>query len=192
MNTFELINSYLAMPDVARLLGYTPNKAGFIRSPFHEEKTASCKLYSEPGRGYCDFSTHDAGDCIKFTSRVLQVNNWEACRYLVDAFHLPVDLHSDQKTASEIKQLQRKREAEAQKKKIEKMRWVRQVDELKSEIQKCDQILANRYVEPLSWLWTEATNRRFFATQKLNELCGVEAPPHPEIHEWEKGEVVGL
>ena len=105
-------------------------------------------------------------------------------------FVLPFPLHSGFPRRCCF--LQRKREAEAQKKKIEKMRWVRQVDELKSEIQKCDQILANRYVEPLSWLWTEATNRRFFATQKLNELCGVEAPPHPEIHEWEKGEVVGL
>lgn len=192
MNTFGLVNSYLTMPDVARLLGYTPNKAGFIRSPFHDERTPSCKLYNEPGRGYCDFSSGDAGDCIRFTARVLQVNNWEACRYLVDAFHLPVDLHSNQKTASEIEQLQRKREAEAQKKKIEKKRWVRQVDELKTEIQKYDQVLANEHVKPLSWLWIEATNRNFFAEQRLNELCGVEELPHPDVHEWEKGEVVRL
>lgn len=41
--------------------------------------------------------------------------------------------------------MQRKREAEAQKKKIEKKRWVRQIDELKTEIQKYDQVLANEH-----------------------------------------------
>ena len=33
------------MPQVARHLGYEPNRAGFIKSPFQDERTASCKLY---------------------------------------------------------------------------------------------------------------------------------------------------
>ncbi len=61
---------------------------------FKEERTASCKLYP---RSFCDFSSGIGGDIIRFASAVLGLNNWEACRYLIEAFSLPFSLsgHTD-------------------------------------------------------------------------------------------------
>lgn len=61
---------------------------------FKEERTASCKLYP---RSFCDFSSGIGGDIIGFASAVLGLNNWEACRYLIEAFSLPFSLsgHTD-------------------------------------------------------------------------------------------------
>lgn len=40
------VNDMLRMPDVAMYLGFHPDSKGFIKSPFQDEKTASCKLYT--------------------------------------------------------------------------------------------------------------------------------------------------
>ncbi len=32
------------------------------------------------------------GDLIKYTAAILNINNWEACQYLVQAFSLPISL----------------------------------------------------------------------------------------------------
>ena len=36
---FKAVNESLSMEDVARHFGYIPNRAGFIKSPFKEERT---------------------------------------------------------------------------------------------------------------------------------------------------------
>lgn len=174
MNTFGLVNSYLTMPDVARLLGYTPNKAGFIRSPFHDERTPSCKLYNEPGRGYCDFSSGDAGDCIRFTARVLQVNNWEACRYLVDAFHLPINTKNSALTKRKVQELKQQREADRKHRILNKQKTVSEMDSLKSTIRTCENLLINPHIEPLSDVWCLAVEQRNRAIILANEMCGIE------------------
>lgn len=71
-----------------RFLRFEPNRAGFIKSPFKSEKTASCKLYDGLGKGFCDFSTGTSGDCIKFVSMTQGVDNWTAAKMMVEAFQL--------------------------------------------------------------------------------------------------------
>ena len=71
------VNNMLRMPEVARFLGFEPDKKGFIKSPFHPEKTASCKLYDKPGAGFCDFSTGESGDVVSFVAKTQGVSNWE-------------------------------------------------------------------------------------------------------------------
>ncbi len=48
--------------------GFTPNRAGYIRCPFHNERTASLKLYDDGG-WYC-FGCHAGGDSIDFVMRL--------------------------------------------------------------------------------------------------------------------------
>ena len=86
---FKEIKESLTMRQVAEHLGYSVNRSGFILSPFRKEKTASCKLYRN---SYYDFSTAAGGDLIRFTAAILNINNWEACQYLVQAFSLPISL----------------------------------------------------------------------------------------------------
>lgn len=74
------VNDMLRMPDVAMYLGFHPDSKGFIKSPFQDEKTASCKLYKDLGRGYYDFSAGEGGDCVRFVARTQGLNSWEAWR----------------------------------------------------------------------------------------------------------------
>ena len=86
MSLIKDVNDMLRMPEVARFLRFEPNRAGFIKSPFKSEKTASCKLYDGLGKGFCDFSTGTSGDCIKFVSidyiyKYLYINGYKRLAY---------------------------------------------------------------------------------------------------------------
>mgnify|MGYP001629734811 CR=1 FL=1 len=60
----------LSMAEVAARYGYPPNRAGFIRCPFHGERTASLKVYAEPGRGWHCFGCHAGGSVIDWVMRL--------------------------------------------------------------------------------------------------------------------------
>ena len=81
---------------------------------FKEERTASCKLYP---RSFCDFSSGIGGDIIRFASAVLGLNNWEACRYLIEAFSLPFSLsgHTDNREQIRRREQERQRQQEKEK-----------------------------------------------------------------------------
>ena len=59
----DQIKSTTSMFDVIARYGFQPNKSGFICCPFHQEKTASLKIY--PDSFYC-FGCHANGDIFKF------------------------------------------------------------------------------------------------------------------------------
>ena len=65
MNIFEEIKKRLTMQEVAEHYGHTPDRKGFIRCPFHDEKTPSCKLDDEKGMFYC-FGCGTYGDAVRF------------------------------------------------------------------------------------------------------------------------------
>lgn len=174
MSSIQEINHYLSMPEVARFLGYEPDARGFIRSPFHTEKTASCKLYREPGKGFYDFSSGTGGDCIKFVSLTQGVDSWTACKMLVDAFHLPVDLHSGNLTKAKVQELQRQRERAEWSIKVEKSRSVAKMSNWTATIRTCEDILESPHIEPLSDLWCAAVEQRNRAIIKANEAVGIE------------------
>ena len=168
------VNDMLRMPDVAMYLGFHPDSKGFIKSPFQDEKTASCKLYKELGRGYYDFSAGEGGDCVRFVARTQGLNSWEACRLLVEAFSLPVDMKSTHLTRKRVQQLKQQREADQKRKAVDQKKWVAEMDSLKSTIRTCENLLASPHVEPLSDIWCAAVNRRHQAIIKVNKLVGVE------------------
>lgn len=168
------VNNMLRMPEVARFLRFEPNRAGFIKSPFKSEKTASCKLYDGLGKGFCDFSTGTSGDCIKFVSMTQGVDNWTAAKMMVEAFGLPMDMKNTHLTKRKVQELEQKREQEIRAKKVEKNRWVNRVDELKAKIEMYENLLKSEHIPVFSTVWCWCVDLRMKSIVELNELCGLE------------------
>lgn len=66
MNVDEIKKIY-SMQDILPRYGIQPNRAGFIRCPFHKEKTASMKIY--PDSYYC-FGCGAHGDVLDFVQEM--------------------------------------------------------------------------------------------------------------------------
>ena len=162
------------MPEVAQLLGYEPDNKGFIKSPFSQEKTASCKLYDGLGKGFYDFSTGTAGDCIKFVALTQNVDNWTAAKLMVEAFSLPIDMKSTHLTKQKVQQLKRDREADRKRKAVTQKKWVVDMDVLKATIQTCEKLLKSPRIEPMSEVWCMAVEQRNKSIIRANEMVGVE------------------
>ena len=168
------VNDMLRMPEVARFLRFEPNRAGFIKSPFKSEKTASCKLYDGVGKGFCDFSTGISGDCIKFVSMTQGVDNWTAAKMMVEAFGLPMDMKNTHLTKRKVQELERKREQEIRAKKVEKNRWANRVDELKAKIEMYENLLKCEHIPVFSSVWCWCVDLRMKSIVELNEICDLE------------------
>ena len=69
MKAAEQIKAMVSMQDVLGRYGIEVGRGGFISCPFHTEKTASCKIYSNSF--YC-FGCGDGGDVLDF---VMQMEN---------------------------------------------------------------------------------------------------------------------
>lgn len=174
MNLIKEVNNMLRMPDVATYLGFHPDSKGFIKSPFHDEKTASCKLYKELGRGYYDFSAGEGGDCIRFVACTQGMDNWKASRLMIEAFNLPIDMKSTHLTRKRVQQLKRDREQKETAKKVEKSRWVNRVDELKAKIEMYENLLQSEHIPVFSSVWCWCVDLRMKSIVELNEICGLE------------------
>lgn len=174
MSLIGQVNNMLRMPEVARFLGFEPDKKGFIKSPFHPEKTASCKLYDKPGAGFCDFSTGESGDVVSFVAKTQGVNNWEAMKMLIAAFSLPVDMDNVHLTKKKMQEIKQKREADQKRKTVDQKKWVAEMDSLKTIIRTCEDILISEHIQPLTGLWCMAVEERNKAIIAANERVGIE------------------
>lgn len=88
---------------IAERYGYTPNRAGFIRCPFHGEDTPSLKLYQDGG-WYC-FGCKTGGNSIDFASRLFNLPLLETVKQLDHDFGLNLSLYKPL-TAAKQRQLQ--------------------------------------------------------------------------------------
>ena len=177
MSLIKEVNDMLRMPEVARFLGFEPDRKGFVKSPFHSEKTASCKLYDKPGAGFYDFSTGESGDVVSFVAKTQGVSNWEAMQLLIETFSLPVDVKNAHLTRSRVQELKQKREADQKRKAVDQKKWVAEMDSLKTVIATCEGILTNPHIEPMSDLWCSAVEQRNQAIIRANEMVGIETMP---------------
>ena len=75
-DAIRAIKERVTMRECLASYGIQPNRAGFIRCPFHSEKTASCKIYE---RDFYCFSCGTHGDIFTFVQKV------ENCSF-IDAF----------------------------------------------------------------------------------------------------------
>lgn len=74
MNSEEIKATY-SMRDILARYGIQPNRAGFICCPFHDEKTASMKIYSD---SYYCFGCGAHGDVFDFVQAMDRLSFREA------------------------------------------------------------------------------------------------------------------
>lgn len=156
------------MRQVAEHFGYPVNRSGFILSPFRKEKTASCKLYRN---SYYDFSAAVGGDLIKFTASILNINNWEACQYLIQAFSLPISLSDGIDRREEIERRQRERQRQEGRQQAFRAALLGEIDSLKRWADIYRAALEKQLYEPFCEMWGYCINELQKAEHKLDILC---------------------
>lgn len=80
----------IPMTELARRLGFEPNRAGFIRCPFHDERTPSLKLYDGDG-GFSCYGCGAVGDQVDFLRRLHGVDFTEALAKLAGIAGVTLD-----------------------------------------------------------------------------------------------------
>ena len=134
------------------------------------ERTASIKIYPESNSFY-DFGRTTGGDVIRLWSHIKDCDSWTALNEIRETFGLSVP---DRKNSRELiaqQQQARKRQLEAEEE--AKRQWVRQVDELKAEVELLSGILSSGHCKPLSWLWCTCKNRLTSVSGRLDLMCGI-------------------
>ena len=86
----DTIRASVTMPQVATFYGLETNRAGFCSCPFHQERTASCKIYDD---GFYCFGCHAHGTVIDFVERYFQLDFMSAVSKLSDDFGLNLPLN---------------------------------------------------------------------------------------------------
>lgn len=109
------------MDQVARHYGFHPNRAGFVRCPFHRgDHTASLKVY--PGnRGWYCFGCHRGGTVIDFVMQLFNLSPTQAVVRLDADFRL--GLTAERPSPGERSKVLAERRAEAERVRRERERY---------------------------------------------------------------------
>ena len=110
----ETIKQQYSMRDVLARYGMVPSRAGFIRCPFHNEESASCKIYDDSF--YC-FGCGMGGDIFTFVQNMDNCDFKAAFTILGGTYQKP-DFSSRMAIYHHQKQM-KMRQKEEQKKKAE-------------------------------------------------------------------------
>lgn len=98
------------LAEVFRQYGFQVNRSGFCKCPFHQERTASCKVYKDSF--YC-FGCHAHGDAIDFVKQYDNVDFREAVERLSATLGISTETESTAKRlAASRASFMRKYEAE--------------------------------------------------------------------------------
>lgn len=157
MNVDEIKATY-SMRDIVRKYGFQPNRAGFIKCPFHSgDNSPSMKIYPK------DFHCHACGangDIFSFVQRMDDVDFKTAFlslggHYEKPTFQSKVNLYRQQK--------KRKMAAMNKAKIAEEKQFVSDLIELYR--------WGVRHSEPLSDVWCECYNKMQYQLYVFEELC---------------------
>lgn len=112
------IKSRVDCKAIFEFYGFSINRAGFCRCPFHGEKTASMKVY-DGDRGYHCFGCNESGDAITFVQKYFSVGFHQAVQKLNEDFGLglPIGEQIDRR-----KRLEMEKAAFLRRKKVEQER----------------------------------------------------------------------
>ena len=106
------IRQCLTMRQVAEHYGFEPNRSGYICCPFHNEKTASLKIYPGSGGWHC-FGCGKGGSVIDFVMQLFQIPFPQAVVRLSSDFGLGLTTRRPTKReASRILEEKERRERE--------------------------------------------------------------------------------
>lgn len=112
MNMYvDEIKTSVTMKDVFRKYGFEANRSGFIKCPFHREKTASLKIYDNDRKFKC-FGCGEGGSVIDFVEKLFNLTFQEAITRINYDFGLNLPLgkklsiREQQKLRKELKEKQ--------------------------------------------------------------------------------------
>ena len=113
-SVFSKVKDSVSAPEAALYYGFAPNKAGFIRCPWHADKKPSLKLYEGTRGCYC-YACGKGGSVIDLVAALHGVPPKVALRMINEDFGLGLNLDR-QYSSSRAAQVraQRKRENEFQ------------------------------------------------------------------------------
>jgi DNA primase len=161
----ENIRSSVTMAQLASMYGYTVNRSGMMRCPFHGDTHPSMKIY-DGSRGFYCFVCNAGGDIYDFVMRHDGLEFPKAVERVAEMFGIPLSDGKSSLSDEERKRiLQRKAEMEA--KEQAKEARSRRLAEISDKIRILKSIKDR--CEPLSHLW-----------------CGAEDNIVKLSYEWEK------
>lgn len=85
----DFVKSQVSMRDIAIHYGIKINRNGYISCPFHNEKTASMKLYSGT-KGYYCFGCGSGGTIFNFVMEYENKEFDESVRMVADIFNIKI------------------------------------------------------------------------------------------------------
>lgn len=156
----ETIKQQYSMRDVLARYGMVPNRAGFICCPFHNENSASCKIYDDSF--YC-FGCGMSGDIFTFVQNMDNCDFKAAFTILGGTYQKP-DFSSRMAIYHHQKQMEM-RQKEEQRKKIELQECLSDIDFYRAILDR---------VKPLSDGWCEVWNRLQLALYHHGFIAGLE------------------
>ena len=121
------IKSMVSMPELMERYGFSLNRSGFCKCPFHSEKSASFKAY--PGqRGYHCFGCGAHGSVIDFVMLYFGLSFKDALAKINEDFSigLPIGERISLRQRRELERQQRERQEERNR---EQREWERLEDE---------------------------------------------------------------
>ena len=111
---------------------------------------------------------------IRFTAAILNINNWEACQYLVQAFSLPISLSGGTDRREEIERRKRERQRQEERKQEFKAALSGEIDSLQRWSAIYRTAIEKRLYEPFSDMWGYCINEPQKAEYKLDILCAAD------------------
>lgn len=132
MNLSSEIKKRVSALDVCHQYGVDVNRAGFARCLWHNEKTASLKIY--PGdRGYFCFGCHAHGSSLDLVMKLFDESVGDACKRLNADFRLGLIKEGNVSNAERIAQNHEAWERRKQQEQIEKQHMAL-IDEFRAAI----------------------------------------------------------
>ncbi len=119
IDAVQRIKERLTMEDVIQHYGFSTNRAGFMCCPFHNEKTASLKVYKGKGGWHC-FGCGASGDEISFVQQLFELSFPDALKKIDIDFNLNLYVEHNFEELRRSHYQQKKIQAERERKKIER------------------------------------------------------------------------
>ena len=125
----DIVKQTLSMRNVAEQYGFELERGSFIKCPFHSEKTASLKIYSEPGRGWHCYGCGTGGSVIDFVMLLFEIPFSAALVRLNSDFQL--GLTADKPDPTQLNRLRRDRAERDRKKRAWEEEYRTKTDEFR-------------------------------------------------------------
>lgn len=106
MSIFDDVKQRLNIRQVVEHYGYKVNRAHKFICPFHNDTHPSASIKNDY---FNCFVCGAGGDLITFTAKYLSISNLEACRELVRAFNLNIDISTAEEKKAQYKAYRRRR-----------------------------------------------------------------------------------